>query len=70
MFSVGFLEIFVIALVALIAFGPEELPKIMKKLARIYRSFDDMRKNMLTDIQLSERPLPKSKTDEENISHG
>lgn len=39
MFSIGFLEIIVIAIVALVVLGPQRLPWLMKQCAFFYRQF-------------------------------
>ena len=39
MFSIGFLEIVVIAIVALVVLGPQRLPWVMKQFAYFYRQF-------------------------------
>lgn len=39
MFSIGFLEIVVIAIVALVVLGPQRLPWVMKQISYFYRQF-------------------------------
>jgi Sec-independent protein translocase protein TatA len=39
MLGIGFAEILIIALVAFIALGPQQLPALMKKLAALYRQW-------------------------------
>lgn len=58
MFGMGFTEILLIAIVAIIALGPEKLPKAMVDVAKFFRAFkktiDDAKQNIDREIKLSE----------------
>lgn len=69
MLGVGFFEIVIIALVCFIAFGPEQLPSLMRKLAGFYRQMstlkDELRFQILSADDLS-HPEPKVTKDSEH----
>lgn len=54
----GFMEILLIAVVAIIALGPEKLPQAMVDAAKFIRAFkktiDDAKQNITREIQLTE----------------
>jgi Sec-independent protein translocase protein TatA len=50
MLGVGFFEIVIIALVCFIAFGPKQLPAIMRKIAQFYRQFASLRDELRMQI--------------------
>lgn len=58
MFDVGFSEIFVIGIVALIVLGPERLPKVARMaghlLGRLQRYVSDVKADINREIQLEE----------------
>ncbi len=58
MFGMGFGEILLIAIIAIIALGPEKLPKAMVDMARFFRAFkktiDDAKQSLDREINLSE----------------
>ncbi len=58
MFDVGFSELFVIALVALIVIGPERLPKVARTvgilLGRLQRYVNDVKSDINREMQLDE----------------
>ena len=58
MFDVGFSEIFVIALVALIVIGPERLPKVARTLGllfgRMQRYVNDVKADITREMELDE----------------
>ncbi len=58
MFDVGFSEIFVIALVALIVIGPERLPKVARTLGHLFgrmqRYVNDVKSDISREMELDE----------------
>ena len=58
MFDIGFSEIFVIALVALIVIGPERLPKVARTLGhllgRMQRYVNDVKADISREMELDE----------------
>jgi sec-independent protein translocase protein TatB len=58
MFDVGFSEIFVIALVALVVIGPERLPKVARTLGhllgRMQRYVNDVKADISREMELDE----------------
>ena len=58
MFDIGFSEIFVIALVALIVIGPERLPKVARTLGhllgRMQRYVNDVKADISREMELEE----------------
>jgi len=58
MFDVGFSEIFIIALVALIVIGPERLPKVARTLGllfgRMQRYVNDVKADITREMELDE----------------
>ena len=68
MFDVGFSEIFVIALVALIVIGPERLPKVARTLGHLFgrmqRYVNDVKADITREMELDElRKLQSSVED-------
>jgi sec-independent protein translocase protein TatB len=65
MFDIGFSEIFVIAVVALIVIGPERLPKVARTvgilLGRMQRYVNDVKADISREMELEE--LRKLQTD-------
>jgi len=68
MFGIGFTEILVVLVIALIVLGPEKLPEVAKALGKAMRQFrsatDDI-KRTVTDIDLNvpdHRPARKKKS--------
>ncbi|RAX58376.1 twin-arginine translocase subunit TatB [Helicobacter monodelphidis] len=58
MFGMGFTEILLVAVVAIIALGPEKLPKAMVDIVRYFRAFkktlDDAKQTIDNEMRLSE----------------
>lgn len=58
MFGMGFMEIFLIAIVAIIALGPEKLPDAMVQVARFLKKFksgvEDAKSTLDNEINISE----------------
>lgn len=71
MFDVGFSEIFVIALVALIVIGPERLPKVARTLGhlmgRMQRYVNDVKADISREMELDE--LRKLQSTVEEAAH-
>ncbi|MCC6474640.1 MAG: twin-arginine translocase subunit TatB [Burkholderiales bacterium] len=72
MFDVGFSELMVIAVVALIVIGPERLPGVARTLGhlfgRLQRYVNDVKSDIRREIELDE--LRKFKTEFEQAAHG
>lgn len=75
MLGIGFLEILVIAVVALVVLGPKHLPGVLRTIARYYKQFqglkNELNKEIITishmaDITDVKEPLPAKKTPEAN----
>jgi len=71
MFGIGFTEILVVLVIALIVLGPEKLPEVAKALGKAMRQFrsatDDIKRSV-TDIDLNvpdHRPSREEKTPSE-----
>ena len=69
MFDVGFSELMVIAVVALVVIGPERLPKVARTagllLGRLQRYVGDVKSDINREIQLDElKQLQKQMTDQ------
>ena len=60
MFGLGFTEILIILVVALIVLGPKQLPKVARTLGRslgeFKRTADDFRREMSVAVDLDEQP--------------
>ena len=58
MFGMGFMEIFLVLIVAIIALGPEKLPnaavEIVKFVKRIKTSLDDAKTTLATELNISQ----------------
>jgi len=58
MFGMGFMEIMLIAVVAVIALGPEKLPTAMVDIARFFKKFksgiDDAKSTLDNELKISE----------------
>ncbi|MCC6809983.1 MAG: twin-arginine translocase TatA/TatE family subunit [Deltaproteobacteria bacterium] len=63
MFGLGVWEIAVIAVVALLVLGPDKLPSAAKSLGKALRDFrragDDIKQQMMGDVDEPVRPPPK-----------
>jgi TatA/E family protein of Tat protein translocase len=65
MFGIGFQEIIIILVVALIVIGPRKLPDLAKSLGKAFREFknatEDIKQNFDLDALTSEEPpaIPK-----------
>jgi len=72
MFEIGFSEIVVIMVVALIVIGPERLPKVARTLGllwgRAQRYVNGVRADIERDMQLEELRQLKSKIEQEALS--
>jgi Tat protein translocase TatB subunit len=53
MLGIGFFEIVVIALVALVFLGPKHLPQVLQKIAVYYRQFLNLREELKSQIMIS-----------------
>ncbi|MEA3290134.1 MAG: Sec-independent protein translocase protein TatB [Campylobacterota bacterium] len=58
MFGMGFMEIFLIAIVAIIALGPEKLPSAMVEIAKFFRQFksgiEDAKSTINSELNIDE----------------
>ena len=74
MFDVGFSELVVIALVALIVIGPERLPKVARTagilLGRLQRYVSDVKADISREMQLEELKRLQSQMEEQAKSIG
>jgi TatA/E family protein of Tat protein translocase len=65
MFGLGFQEIIIILVVALLIIGPRKLPDLAKSLGKAFREFkhatDDIKQNFDLDALTREAPPPLSK---------
>jgi sec-independent protein translocase protein TatB len=65
MFGMGFFEIMLIAIVAVIALGPEKLPTAMVEVARFFKKFksgiDEAKSTLDNELQLSDMKEEASK---------
>lgn len=68
MLGVGFFEIVIIALVCFIAFGPDQLPALMRKMAGFYRQMstlkDELRFQILSADDLNDNEAKVKKETE------
>ena len=57
MFGMGFMEIFLIAIIAIIALGPEKLPTAMVEIAKFIKKFktgiDDAKSTLNSELNIS-----------------
>jgi TatA/E family protein of Tat protein translocase len=64
MLDIGFQEILVLMVIALIVFGPDKLPDLGRRLGRAMREFrrasDEFRTTIETNLAIHEDPLPPS----------
>ena len=74
MFDIGFSEIVVIMVVALIVIGPERLPKVARTLGHLWgraqRYVNGVRADIERDLQLDEMRKIKQKMEEEAMAIG
>ena len=65
MFGMGFFEIMLIAIIAIIALGPEKLPTAMVEVARFFKKFkssiDEAKSTLDNELQLSDMKEEASK---------
>lgn len=65
MFGLGFMEILLIAIVAIIALGPDKLPDAMVQIAKFIRKFkvglDDAKSTLNNELNVSEMKAEASK---------
>ncbi len=58
MFGIGFQELILILVVALIVLGPSKLPEVARTIGKVYReiknSIDDVKTSVMTDIYVSD----------------
>jgi sec-independent protein translocase protein TatB len=71
MFDVGFSEILVIAVVALVVIGPERLPKVARTMGHLFgrmqRYVNDVKADISREMELEE--LRKLQTDMQDAAH-
>jgi sec-independent protein translocase protein TatB len=64
MLDIGFQEILVIMVIALLVFGPDKLPELGRRVGKLMREFrrasDDFRSTVETNLHLAEDILPPS----------
>jgi TatA/E family protein of Tat protein translocase len=77
MFDIGIQEILVIMALALLVFGPDQLPELGRRLGRAMREFrrasDEFRRTVETNLNLDldgHTPLPPSATDSTASAYG
>lgn len=73
MLGVGFSEIVIIAIVCFVAFGPKELPALMRKLAIYYRQFMNLKEELRFQIlSVDNEPQDSNKppSSPEEVKHG
>jgi sec-independent protein translocase protein TatB len=68
MFGIGFWELIVIFVVALIIFGPEKLPKIASQLGKAYYDFRKTFEEVKFDIENETRDLDKEIQEAKELS--
>ena len=65
MFGLGFMEILLIAIIAIIALGPDKLPDTMVQIAKFIRKFkiglDDAKSTLNNELNVSEMKAEASK---------
>lgn len=65
MFGMGFMEIFLIAIVAIIALGPDKLPTAMVEVAKFFKKFksgvEDAKSTLDTELNISEMKAEANK---------
>lgn len=57
MFGLGFLEILIILLVAIIFINPKDLPKVFRRLGRLVRQLRDIRDSSVQYLRKIEREI-------------
>jgi Sec-independent protein translocase protein TatA len=74
MFGIGFTEIILIAVLALVVIGPDKLPQLGKTLARFLGDFNKVKRDFRMTISDIERagermtdPAPEAKTDADDV---
>ena len=74
MFGLGFVEILVIFLVAIIFINPKDLPKVFRRLGRLVRQLRDIRDSSVQYMRRVEREIEeedrKNQTPEEETQSG
>lgn len=73
MLGVGFSEIVVIAVVCFVAFGPKQLPEVMRKLASYYRQFMNLKEELRFQIMSADHEpqiISKPTKTTEEAKHG
>jgi Tat protein translocase TatB subunit len=72
MFGIGFQELLVILVVALIVLGPQRLPEVAKSLGKFYRELksavDDVKSSLVTDLKSVKEIEYDIKSDITNIT--
>lgn len=70
MLGVGFFEIVIIALVCFIAFGPDQLPMLMRKVAGFYRQLSTLKDELRFQILSADDLSPKEAKSTKEAEHG
>lgn len=68
MLSIGFFEIVIIALVALVVLGPERLPFVMRQIAKIYRHITNFKSELAFHINSIDYEEKQKKISPKEIS--
>ena len=67
-FGMGLLEILIILLVGLIAFGPDKLPQIARNLAKGIRAFKKATIDLTTEVSEELKELEEEQLEKEQLS--
>lgn len=71
MFDVGFSEIVLIAVLALIVLGPDKLPELGRKMGEFFRAFQQSKRDIQNSLLSTTEPKQKStnNTQNDNTNH-
>ena len=70
MFGLGFVEILIIFLVAIIFINPKDLPKIFRRLGRVARQLRDIRDSSVRYMRRIEREIEEENRGERDGEEG